>query len=153
MKLEKLLFDVVDEQPRRYDFYGRVREWEVPLSLTDDELQAGRYEPIYNVLYPLPEQFAVPRDFRDRLNNMTIVRVENEEYGLALTGCGMDFTWEICESYMRLGYYPPASMCRLPQMAGRGSSKLDKTIIAACLASVDAATTRLRFTREHLRRM
>lgn len=39
------------------------------------------------------------------------------DWGMALTGGGMDLIWEIAEAYMRLGYLPPARL-RLPKMAG-----------------------------------
>lgn len=152
MNLDDLVYDVIDEQPRPYDFSTYVGRWDLAFDLTDDELECGRYEPIYNVFYPLSDRFTVPRDVRRRLDNMTVVRIE-DAYGLALTGCGMDFTWEICNTYMNLGYYPPTALCRLPAMAGRGSSARDRRIIEACLCSVDSALTREQWTYDYLRRM
>jgi len=57
------------------------------------------------------------------------------EYGLALTGGGMDFSWEVCEAYIRLGHLPPTHFARLPDMANRGNSERDRKIIAACKMS------------------
>lgn len=40
-------------------------------------------------------------------------------HALALTGGGMDLSWEICEAYVRLGFLPPLHYARdLPRMAG-----------------------------------
>lgn len=44
--------------------------------------------------------------------------VELPEVMLALTGAGMDMSWEICLAYMRLGYLPPLEFCNLPKLSG-----------------------------------
>jgi hypothetical protein len=41
------------------------------------------------------------------------------DYYLALTGGGMDLSWEIAEAYMRLGYLPPTQFSDLPLYAGQ----------------------------------
>lgn len=48
---------------------------------------------------------------------------------LALTGGGMDLSWEICEAYMRLGYLPPLHFSRLPQFAGKSLNDTTRWII------------------------
>ena len=60
---------------------------------------------------------------------LCLVNFRHEDWGLALTGGGMDFNWEICEAFMRLGELPPLHFCRPPAMAGRGKSARDKWII------------------------
>ncbi len=67
--------------------------------------------------------------------------------GLALTGGGMDLTWEICEAFMRLGSLPPYHFATsLPAMGDRGRSERDRWIIAGCLRTIavmrDDATDR-----------
>ena len=86
------------------------------------------------------ERFSIPDDFRDKLVNTTIVEIDGSYY-LALTGCGMDMTWEIVESYINLGYYPPAHFCRLPCMAGKNLNKgtKDSEIIEICNESLKTA--------------
>ncbi len=152
MTLETLLsYEVITAQPRPFDFStGYPENWDIPLRLTDTEMKNERYFPIYNFLYPLGEYFRVPRDFRSRLNNTTIVRA-GDEHGLALTGCGMDFSWEICESYLNLGYYPPVHFCRLPEMADRGKSARDRRIVRGCAESLDALVGRYQRDGEWLR--
>jgi hypothetical protein len=132
MKQERLSCEVLDAQPRDFDFSeGYGEKWDVPLDLTDEERDNEEYMPLMNYLYPLGEDFAIPADFRTKLANTTIVTVDGT-YFLALTGGGMDMTWEIAESYINLGYYPPAHFCRLPGMAGRGKSARDRRIIECC---------------------
>ncbi len=53
---------------------------------------------------------------------LCIVDMEGDHY-LALTGGGMDLSWEICEAYMRLGYLPPTHFARLPRYAGTHGEK------------------------------
>jgi hypothetical protein len=45
-----------------------------------------------------------------------IERLDGEGYELALTGGGMDLSWEICEAFVRLGFLPPVHFCDLPDM-------------------------------------
>lgn len=92
------------------------------------------WSPTMNIIYPLPDNFEVPEDWRERLDNMTIVQVDGQSY-LALTGDGMDMSWEICATYINLGYYPPAELAELPAMAGRGEDEKDKVILACCMKS------------------
>lgn len=50
--------------------------------------------------------------------SMCVVRV-GDVYGLALTGGGMDMSWEICAAFIRCGYLPPLKYASgLPRMAG-----------------------------------
>lgn len=49
-------------------------------------------------------------------------------YGLALTGGGMDLSWEIAEAFIAIDYWPPLFV-DLPRMAGRGTSEADQRII------------------------
>ena len=132
MKQHKLNCEVLDAQPRAFDFSeGYGDKWDVPLDLTDEERDNEEYMPLMNYLYPLAEDFAIPGDFRTKLENTTIVSVDGTYY-LALTGGGMDMTLEIAETYINLGYYPPAHFCRLPGMSGRGTSARDRQIVACC---------------------
>jgi len=136
---QKLSYELIEAQPRDFDFsQGYPDDWDVALDLTDEELENGDYSPMMNYIYPLGAAFAVPSDARERLANMTIVRI-GDEYFLALTGGGMDMTWEICESYINLGYYPPVQYCRLPRISGRGESAKDRQIIECCNESLRAA--------------
>lgn len=51
---------------------------------------------------------------------LCVVEIEElDVIGLALTGGGMDLSWEICGAYIALGFYPPVHFAGdLPRMAG-----------------------------------
>lgn len=79
--------------------------------------------PMMNYWYPLD----VSSDFdpveaaaKIAHTNLCVVLV-GDDYGLALTGGGMDFSWEIALAFIRIGYYPPAWITDPP----RYSSELD----------------------------
>jgi hypothetical protein len=138
-----LSYAVIDVKPRSYDFWENkyAEDWDIAIDRTEEEMENEDFMPMMNYIYPLPDNFEVPDDVKDKLNNTTIVEIE-DEYFLALTGGGMDLSWEICESYINLGYYPPAHFCDLPAMAGRGKSARDKKIIQACKESLKALSGR-----------
>lgn len=105
--------------------------------------------------------FWYPYDFRDDLVEaaakiahlpLAVVEVEGAK-GLALTGAGMDFSWEICEAFVRLGFLPPTHFARLPGMAGRGESARDKVIIAACKRAFRVAQKNLQYDLDSLTRL
>lgn len=66
---------------------------------------------------------------------LCVVEFEDGKTALALTGGGMDLSWEICEAFIALGYFPPLHFCDLPRMGSRGKSDKDKATIAACQES------------------
>ena len=98
-----------------------------------------RWEPMMNYAYPLGS--APPSDWKALVTTCTCVEIDGDYY-LALTGGGMDLSWEICETFMRLGYWPPAHFSRLPAMSGRGTSERDKWIIMGCRTSLEGMRDR-----------
>lgn len=66
-----------------------------------------------------------------------LVQVDGEA-GIALTGGGMDLSWDICEAYVLLGFLPPAHF-ELPEFAGQESSPRNLRIVAACRRSYGRA--------------
>ena len=78
-----------------------------------------------------------------------------ESYGLALTGGGMDLSWELAEAYMRLGYLPPFRLADLPAYAGLSLDTRRRWIVAGCKATCRAMIDRGRRglrTLQHLRK-
>ena len=67
--------------------------------------------------------------------------IEEEAYFLALTGGGMDLTWQICEAYMRLGYLPPTHFSRLPRYAGATLNSAEALTNRCCSASGRAGSS------------
>ena len=102
--------------------------------------------PMMSYYYPLPDAFE-DRDQEEAAKALAslplcVVRV-GSNYGLALTGGGMDLSWEICEAFIRLGYYPPVHFAgKLPRMAGK-EHDADAPIIAQ--VAFDAIQIRARW--------
>jgi hypothetical protein len=77
-------------------------------------------------------------------------RMGEHAYGLALTGGGMNFSWEICEAYMRLGYIPPVTFAQdLPEI-GRGNSDVDQWIVKGAMESMRRA---VEYHEDHVRHL
>ncbi len=116
-------------------------------SALDDESTCSGYvgemsPPAMNYGYRLPE-FEQLHDIDEAaraIANLPLCLVvftdgphDGETY-LALTGGGMDLSWEICEAHILLGYLPPSHF-KLPAMSGRGASVRDRAIATASIRS------------------
>ena len=134
-----------------YSHVDSEDEDEVRAVLEDYLDDSDEFQPMMNFIYPLHGEFD-SSDVKKLLGlPLTIVRMlDGDEYYLALTGGGMDLSWEICEAYMRLDFYPPIEFCDLPAMADRGESEHDKSIIDACKKSAEAIIERANRLRERL---
>lgn len=113
----------------------------------DDDSECEGYVPLsegpmMSYYYPLPDFDMSCTDAAKLLVDLPLVVVEFQDSGdkaLALSGGGMDLSWEICEAFMRLGYLPPVHFSDLPEMSGRGQSAKDRWIIASCRRSLQGA--------------
>lgn len=95
------------------------------------------WDPMMDYYYPLPSSFQVPEGVAALLDNTTLIYFPNERrYALALTGGGMDLSWQICNSYINLGYLPPIHFIELPRMAQHHGDR-QKLIVAACKKSAE----------------
>lgn len=95
--------------------------------------------PMMNYYYPLPGWDGNASDAAAAIIDLPLVLVQfldTDEWALALSGGGMNLSWEICEAFMLLGYLPPVHFSDLPQMSGRGHSARDRWIIGGCRRSV-----------------
>lgn len=100
--------------------------------------------PSMNYWYPIIGYKLSVQDM-GRISHLPLCIVEVDgTWGLALTGGGMDFSWEICEAFISIGMLPPIHFADLPAIAGRGFSDMDRRIMAACKASLVAGTRALR---------
>lgn len=112
--------------------------------------------PMMNYSYDLPIEFPLHADAHDAAGAIAdlplCIITEGEGGGpfsdspaLALTGGGMDLSWQICQAYCRLGYLPPIVYCDLPDMgqcyAGR-MGDTDRYVVAACQRSIAEARER-----------
>lgn len=148
---------VVNDKPRDYNFYDNEypTDWDIPLRLTEEERMNGYFEPMMNTAWPLPSNFTIPDGAKEDLVNMTIVNIKDERgYDLALTGAGMDFSWQIAETYVNLGFLPPAHIQRLPKMAGKNyDSEINRMIMKALKKSHEVASTQSQRAIEDLNEM
>lgn len=164
--VKSLYFGAHDIKPRDFDWSeGYAEKWEffeartrdgddtpkdkdadLKIATNFDGSERYTFEgPMMNYYYPLPTYDGDPREDCKKLVDLPLCIVEFLEedrdgrYALALTGGGMDLSWEICEAFMLLGYVPPAHFAAdLPQMAGRGTSARDRWIIVGCRRSLQA---------------
>lgn len=87
-----------------------------------DARELGAEGPMMNYYYPLPHSSTAYDDMARLLADTCLCVVsfsDGRRDGLALTGGGMDLTWEVCEAFVRLGYLPPVHFAaNLPKMAG-----------------------------------
>ena len=162
--VKDLYCDTVTVKPVDFDFSkGYAETWDIALDLTEEEQENEEFAPMMNYMYPLPNSFErdMEKNFgqlwrshiKKALDNTTLVYFEESgEYFLALTGGGMDLSWEICESYINLGYLPPVHFCELPRMAGKDmTSRANRRIVKACIRSTKLAQGWAKQTEKHLR--
>ena len=94
--------------------------------------------------------YAYPCDWKDgeaaarALVDLPLVPVvlSDGEHALALTGGGMDLSWEICHAYILLGNLPPLHHCAdLPRYVDRGLGERQRLVLDAAerTASVNEA--------------
>lgn len=97
------------------------------------------FMPMMNYYYPLPNFRLDPGEAQTILefHAGAVVLVEYAEKPvLALSGGGMDLSWDICEAFMLLSYLPPVHFCDLSDMAGMKYDERNRWILAGCRASL-----------------
>jgi hypothetical protein len=135
-----------------WDRDERVWRCEVD-SCEDSEVEPDTDGPMMNFSYDLPTGFPIhhddPHEAAHAIRELPLCVVRFRRvgpwacsYALALTGGGMDLSWEICEAFMRLGYLPPVAFADLPEMAGYPANEVHRWVVEGCL----------RAFREHERR-
>lgn len=102
--------------------------------------------PMMNYWYPIEGQLYPEADAAKLVHlPLCIVKVD-DVWGLALTGGGMDLTWEIVEAFTVLGYLPPVHFAkRVPAMCGRGISPKDRYLLKACKRALVVEMRNLRY--------
>lgn len=102
--------------------------------------------PMMDYSYELPAKHWGTRDPWTRTDASKIAHLplvivyfngEPADAALALSGAGMDLSWEICEAFMRLGFLPPAHFASLPRMAGMPKTDVYRWVIAGCKRSLE----------------
>jgi hypothetical protein len=100
--------------------------------------------PMMSYFYPLPDEPPSVDVAAKAIAHLPVCLVhfmpdDEDSWALALTGGGMDLSWEICEAFMLLGYLPPVHFADLPAMSGRGVNERDRWIASGCLKSCEVA--------------
>lgn len=120
--------------------------WTCPVCDTEHDTESYDDGPMMSYYYPLPDGDVSSEDAL-KLAHLPLCLVnfhgsDNEdrpEWALALTGGGMDLSWQIAEAHMQLGYMPPAFVCNLPRMAGMDlDSPVNAWIVAGCKRTGEA---------------
>ncbi len=111
------------EDPPTEDDYDHYPE-------PDDDYNRER-GPMMSYWYPV--RISDPARAAKKLTHLPVCVVEVDgETGLALTGGGMDLSWEICEAFIVVGAYPPFHLAaHLPRMADRWTDNKARTL-AVC---------------------
>ena len=147
-KIEKLWIDTADAKPENYDFYDKQygEDWDIPFEQTEEEMENEEFAPMMNYRYPLPD-FDQKGHSSDEIKkalskagSVTLVEdLKSGEKYLALSGGGMDLSWDIVQAYVNLGFTPPAHFCRrLPRMAGMSLTSGNRNAIMGCRRSLKA---------------
>ena len=99
------------------------------------------------------------QDLEDKMEMIALAIVDlpvccvrvGDDYGLAVTSNGDVTTWDICEAFLRAGYYPPTHFARkLPLRDGQLSPK-QQWIVAGCQIAIQKHMNLLREGIKHLR--
>lgn len=119
-----------------------IESYEIAIDQTEEEMENEEWQPMMNYCYPLENEFEVPKNIKeilDEAGSITLIRkTSNDRYYLALSGGGMDLSWDICRAYTLLGYLPPLSYCSLPEFADMNmKTPRNKKVIEACLQSAE----------------
>lgn len=138
-------FDPEDEDAEEKT--EELREYARENAETDD------FAPMMNHAYPIEDGDAERMQAILAVRSLPVVVVEYQDRPvLALSGGGMDLSWEICESYMRLGYLPPVSFAAsLPAMADRAEKAPDVSAQARDLWILQGAEESCRILEERSR--
>lgn len=82
------------------------------------------------------------------------VQLADGTRGIALTGGGMDLSWEICAAYVALGFLPPLHFAgHLPTMAGMYLDRKRRRTLLACERSASVAAGWARGAVTRIRKM
>jgi hypothetical protein len=99
---------------------------------------AGYFEgPMMNYFHPCELRDLSNEDAARAIAHLPlcVVEFQDGERGFALTGGGMDLSWEICDAYISCGYLPPFASTDLPDMSGKEKHPRTQLILAACQRS------------------
>lgn len=129
------------ENPKALEQYGYIPETEADKEDNAIEASESAGFPIYNYAYPLDKEPSAEEIIKVCLGtNCTVVKNLNEDaYYLALTGCGMDLSQDICKAYLLAGNNIPIEwahkVCEQDGLTQSGDSFIK--IIEECQKTLD----------------
>lgn len=110
--------------------------------------------PMMGVFYPI--RIDDPEETARAIGPGSVCVVSFEESGktgLALTGGGMDLSWDICRAHILAGYLPPLRFCDLPDLAGWEHHPSTEQVLRACERSAQCAADRAARVADRVREM
>lgn len=135
--------NVVDISEYEDDIYDEAGEYPSETYIEIEHCEG----PMMNYVYPLPRYFSGSLESVTDIESGCICLVsfsdENQDrglpqFGLALTGGGMDLRWEIAGAYVDLGFRPPFGVTQgLPDLAGMALTPRNALIIQAMRESAE----------------
>ena len=148
VKVRDLRPDFVFSEAREYDFSeGYGDRWEIAFERTEEEEDNEEFMPMMNYIYECRQDLS-EEQMKEIAQKYAITFVsiyEREEpwrsasdytVYMALTGAGMDFSWDIAGAYVMQGCLPPLQFCLLPRFAGDKLTTEKAKILAACEESI-----------------
>ena len=126
--------------------------WEECDHHEEDARDLGAEGPMMNYYYPVDLDDAADAARKLADTCLCVVEVDGRD-GLALTGGGMDLSWEIAAAFVTLGYLPPVHFADLPNMAGMGATTRNLTTAAAMVRSCELMAARMVRNVDHLGRI
>ena len=129
---------------------GVFRGHECPECNKDIEVEIG---PQMNYFYAVDIGDCVKAAKKIAHLPLCVVELDDGTTGIALTGGGMDLSWEICDAFISLGFLPPVHFARLPEMSGWEKDGRSKRILEACLQSAKMAARWAEVKAGHCREM
>lgn len=133
LDISDLSYQAIYEKPVHFSWYDRQSKWEMVIPDNFPPDQHWELEPVMNYYYSLPGLRHTAEESQTILlkaNLPVVVVIVDDEPVIALSGGGMDLSWQICEAYIRLGFYPPFHF-ELPRMAGY----CNEPVVEACEAT------------------
>jgi len=150
--VERLYVDSCLVDSVYYNFGAESSLEEVQVFPTHKKAEEEQEYPMMNYLWRLGDFYdrqvadgrRDPREDGKKLDGLptVLVHILDMGHGIALTGGGMDLSWEIAESYIRLGYLPPFKVAKLPNLAGKRDTNRNRTIINACKRTFESVGQR-----------
>lgn len=119
-----------------------------------DPYMHGSEGPVMSHMWPIEDGRIDPIDAAYALRDLPVCVIADEDgdvVGLALTGGGMDLSWELAGAYVALGFKPPLALLDLPKYAGSHPlPQWKRDVILAYRESVDWWQSRVQRAHEHI---